>query len=738
MFKIKFLTNIFLLALLVVAISSSYNIYITYPSFEQQLIQNTEEEASRVAIYLSNHVIPETEEISIDVFNNQAFYSTVQAMMKGFKLYKLRLFSATGEIIFSTVPTEIGNINENSYFKEIVAKGNNFTKIAIKGGKSMDGTNLSLDVAEIYIPIMRDEQFIGSFEIYYDITKRKEIQSQLLTNAIYSTTIAAIILLTFLYFSLRKASIAMNELNQSLDENIELNQQQAAILDSLGDGVYGVDLEGKTTFVNPAACKMLGWDKEDLINQSLHSMVHHSYKDGAPYPEVECPMYGYENINKPQKIDNEYFWNKSKACFPVEITSMPIIINTNVKGAVIAFRDISERKKVEQELKQAKSLAESANQTKSEFLSNMSHEIRTPMNGIIGLTNLALHTDLNEQQKEYIEKTHSSAKLLLGIINDILDFSKIEAGKLDLELIAFKISEVTDNLYNLVHLKAEENGIKLMINIDSSVPEYLQGDPLRLGQILINLTNNAIKFTASGGEVTVTISLKQEDESEVILYCSVNDTGVGMTDEEQSKLFQSFSQTNASIAREYGGTGLGLVISQKLTQMMDGKIGVKSEKGVGSNFYFTVKMNKVNKAMSDSLNDTSDEQLDIAKSSLINKTILLVEDNKVNQLVARKLLHLNKMQVEIANNGQEAIELIKQQPFDMVLMDCMMPVLDGYQATKEIRKLEKYRTLPIIAMTANAMKQDIEKAKHFGMNDHIAKPINPETMLLTMAKWIKV
>ena len=260
---------------------------------------------------------------------------------------------------------------------------------------------------------------------------------------------------------------------------------------------------------------------------------------------------------------------------------------------------------------------------------------------------------------------------------------------------------------------------------------------MRLGQVLINLTSNAIKFTHSGGKVTVNLKLKEEIDSSIIMCCSVQDTGIGLTSEELDKLFKPFTQTDTSITRKYGGTGLGLVISHNLIQKMGGKVWVESTKKIGSTFYFTAQFKKVkDDALIDENSHISD-QVDMAKSILENTRILLVEDNKVNQLVAKKLLVLNKMEVEIANNGQEAIDLTVKRDFDGILMDCMMPVMDGYTATEEIRKNPDFSSLPIIAMTANVMKQDIKKAINSGMNDHIAKPINPDTMLITMARWIR-
>jgi len=426
----------------------------------------------------------------------------------------------------------------------------------------------------------------------------------------------------------------------------------------------------------------------------------------------------------------------------VDFIPKPIIPEV-LKGKVSIFLDLyRQRKELDlvlkylenknEELIIAKNKAEEATRSKSMFLANMSHEIRSPMNGILGLSRLMQNETKNSDHHDMLNVVTTSGEHLLQIINDILDFSKIEAGQIDLECIEFDIRKLCDTIYQLLNYRAVEKGIDFKINIDDDIPEILVGDSFRLNQIIMNLTNNAVKFTLKGA-VEVSIKLLEKNKEWVSLLFSVNDTGIGIPEKAQKTLFQEFTQSDSSITRQYGGTGLGLAISKNLTNLMGGKIKLQSKQDVGSEFMFELKF----KYKEQKMKTTPQINIDLPQ----NLSILVAEDNPINQKVAVLTLRHLGLTCDVAKNGLEALEMYKKNKYDIILMDMQMPVLDGMSASQKIRSYEINENIDhsayIIALTANASSEDKQVCMESGMDNFISKPFKKDGLKAVLSQAIK-
>jgi PAS domain S-box-containing protein len=535
---------------------------------------------------------------------------------------------------------------------------------------------------------------------------------------------------------------AMRErLRQHASELHNANARMAAILDNTPDLAWVKDAGSRFVAVNRAFATAKGVaDPAELLGKTDLDLS--PIEDGEGYRRDDADVMASRGI---KRIEERHL-NADGSISMIETIKTALLDGAGqVIGTVGTARDITARRQAEAD-REARRVAELSNQAKSEFLAHMSHEIRTPMNAILGMSYLALQSELVPPQRDRVQKIHDAAESLLGIINDILDFSKIEAGKLDMESIPFVLDDILSGVVDMVGLHAHGKGLELRLIVPRPLPGALVGDPSRLRQVLLNLGSNAVKFTKRG-EITIEIEVVEVVEASgpgdrrfARLRFEVRDTGVGISPEVQRNLFQPFSQGDSSITRRYGGTGLGLTICRRLVRMMGGEIHVDSTPGAGSRFHFELRFAMVAAVSAPGVGAPRKHHKEAAlahQSTLRGAHLLLVEDNAVNREIASEVLRRAGVRVSMAHDGREALVMLERERYDGVLMDCQMPDMDGYEATRQIRDQPKWRDLPVIAMTANALVGDREKVLAAGMNDHIAKPLQIDDMFATLARWIR-
>ncbi len=860
----------------------------------------------KVALLLDTIYQQKYEDLANEIYANQtrALNSTLNEIQKVEGISAISIYDPKGNLVLSTDAF----FSENPGDKTVISSdGADFFNTVSYKGKSFGIYSRNIEVIGEKIATLK---IYYDFEALNDETKRSILifTTLLLTTLVLISGLLNLMLSRFVtrpVFLLRNAltkiqkgclgetvdlpfndeigkmGIAFNEMSLELHEGQEeikkAEEKYRSIFEKATVGIYQTTTDSKGRFltVNPAFAKILNYSSPQEVLETITDMKSQLYVNPGDRKKLQNLLKKKEFV---KGFETQFYQKQGK------IIDVAINVHTTYDENKNRFQyegileDITEKKQAYQ-LKIAKEAAEAATLAKSNFLANMSHEIRTPMNAVIGTTYLALKTDLSPKQTDYLKRIELSAKSLLGVINDILDFSKIESGKLDIEQVDFNLCQTLDTVINIIMTKTRERkNLEVLFHIDPNVPLMLVGDSLRLGQVLVNLCDNAIKFTKEG-EIVLTVKVIEQVDDDIRLQFLIRDTGIGISREQISKLFKPFTQADASTTRKYGGTGLGLIICKKIIEMMGGSIQVNSKMGEGTVFFFTMEFKKSRQRLKQVLttpsdlkdvrvlviddnatsrnilenmlktfhfkvslakngkqaldvlentskdhpfelvlmdwkmpetdaidvakkikdhpklskipkiimatafgHETMDQQLDqncresfllkpFSPSSLFDsimqafcrripefdkgslsdekilqelKTIqgariLVVEDNKINQVLAREILEETGFMVTIADDGQKAVDLLSRQLFDAVLMDIQMPVMDGYEATKLILKNTRngLKKIPIIAMTAHAMASDKVKSLEAGMVQHITKPIDPNELFSALLTWVK-
>ncbi|WP_434614842.1 response regulator [Azospirillum sp. B2RO_4] len=515
------------------------------------------------------------------------------------------------------------------------------------------------------------------------------------------------------------------ELETANEAFASANRRLNLILHSASDSICGVDRQGLITFANPATSALTGYANEELLGGNLHLLIHSRRADGSHFPALECPVTEVLLSGESRRGLEDTYWTKTGKPFLVEYTASPMLADGKVEGAVVVFHEIAERKRAEAAMQRARLAAEAASRAKSEFLANMSHEIRTPMNAILGLIHLLQQTELTGRQADYVQKVRVSAQSLLGILNDILDFSKVEAGKLELERVDFRLDDLLQTLAVIVGSAAQEKDIDVLFSVAPDVPLDLIGDPLRLQQVLINLTGNAIKFTEAG-EVVVSVRVRSLSNERAVLDFAVRDTGIGIAPEQRERLFQAFSQGDSSTTRRFGGTGLGLAICARLVRLMNGAMDVESEPGKGSVFRFQAEFGLQRGAAGRPALPLRAVPRDL--------TVLVVDDNPTARDVLGEIATAFGWTVSACCDGRSAIAELERaaaagHAYDVVLMDWKMPGMDGIEAARRIRADAESGTPMIIVISGYGRERLGSRFEEAGISGFLVKPVTASTLL---------